>query len=214
MTRRERKEARLDRRLEWAAGRDRKAAAGFAQAAAIADHIPMGQPILVGHRSEGRARRDQDRIHAGMSRSVESQDMAAHHRSKAAGIQDQLDRCIFSDDADAPERLRERIAEMEATRDARKRANAAFKRGGIEAVRAEVGDKIALDGARTMQLCHWVKVPFPPYSLTNLGANIRRLQKRLTEIEAKAKAMAEAPARAAEVLDAERASGGAGGGIR
>jgi len=57
-------------------------------------------------------------------------------------------------------------------------------------------------------------VPFPPYSLTNLGANIRRLQKRLTEIEAKAKAMAEAPARAAEVLDAERASGGAGGGIR
>ncbi len=117
MTRLERKEARLARRLEWAASRDRKAAAGFSRAASIADGSPFGQPILVGHHSEGHARRDQARIKSGMRAGVESQDMAAHHRSKAAGIADQLERSIFSDDPDAPERLRERIAVLEADRE-------------------------------------------------------------------------------------------------
>jgi hypothetical protein len=35
--------------------------------------IPFGQPILVGHHSEGRARRDQGRIESGMRAGVESQ---------------------------------------------------------------------------------------------------------------------------------------------
>jgi len=191
MTRRERMERRLERRLDWAASRDSKAATAFDKAHRIADQIPLGQPILVGHHSEAHARRDVDRIHSGMSQGVESSRMAEHHRSKAAGIADQLDRSIFSDDPDAPERLRERIAELEAQRDTRKRANAAYKRGGIQAVRAEVGDKIALDGARTMQLCPWEKVPFPPYSISNLGANIRRLRERLSQVERAAIAKAE-----------------------
>lgn len=183
MTRRERMERRLDRRLEWAAGRDKKATASLTRAHSIADNIPLGQPILVGHRSEAHARRDIARIDAGMRQGVESSQMAAHHRSKAAEIERQLDRSIFSDDPDAPERLRERIAELEEKRDARKRANTAYKRGGIEAVRAEVGDEMALEGATTLRLCHWVKVPYPPYSLTNLGANIRRLRNRLDALE-------------------------------
>ncbi len=39
--------------------------------AAIADHIPLGQPILVGHHSERRARRDAERIENGMRRAVQ-----------------------------------------------------------------------------------------------------------------------------------------------
>jgi len=185
VTRRERMEARADRRLDWAESRERKAAAGFNRADAISQRFAGGQPILIGHHSERRARRDQERMHGAMSAGCESQRMAEHHRGKAAGIDRQLARSIFSDDPDAPERLAERIAKLEARRDTFKRANAAFKRGGIAAVLAECGEQIAKKGAQTLAACHWESRPFPPFELTNLGANIRRLRERLEGIEAR-----------------------------
>lgn len=161
MTRRERKEARLARREEWAEGRDRKAAASFGRASAIADNIPLGQPILVGHHSERRARRDQERIHAGLSAGVESSRMADYHRQVADGIQHQLDTSIFTDDPDAPERLRERIAGLEEDRRRMKEINKQIRRGaGWEA-------------------------------LQNIGGNISRLRKRLPRVDAVAAAQGE-----------------------
>ena len=44
MTRRERKEARLQRRLEWAAARDGKAKQSFGKADSISERFAMGQP--------------------------------------------------------------------------------------------------------------------------------------------------------------------------
>jgi hypothetical protein len=193
MTRRERKENRIARRLEWAAGRDKKAAQGFAKADAIASMIPLGQPVLVGHHSERRHRRDLDRIDSGMRQGVESQDMAAHHRSKADGIQHQLDTSIFSDDPDAPERLRERIAGLEADRERMKTINKETKRDdGWEARLAVAGivltnreQQVLADVAKFQPYCLKNGRPtFPPYALTNLGGNIRRLKERLAAIEA------------------------------
>lgn len=182
MTRRERKEARLARRLEWAEGRDKKAAEAFNKAQIISDGIPFGQPILVGHHSEAGHRRDLNRIESGMRQGVESAKMADHHRSKADGIQAQLDHSIFSDDPDAPERLRERIAELEAEREMRKLANRAYKAGGEAAMRTAVSQDIADVGVQTLKFQPYYKMPYPPYSISNIGANIRRLQKRLEEI--------------------------------
>ena len=113
-TYRERRERRAARREEWAEGREAKAGREFAQVKQTADAIPLGQPILVGHHSEKRARRDQKKIRRGVRRGLDHQKMAKRHRSRAAGIRDQLDRSIYSDDHDAAERLRERIAEREA----------------------------------------------------------------------------------------------------
>lgn len=103
MTRRERLEARLDRRREWAVKVEHRATAAFEGVHRIADNIPLGQPILVGHHSERRHRRDIDRINAGMSRGVEEQNLAERHDSKAGGIERALDSSIFSDDSDAPD---------------------------------------------------------------------------------------------------------------
>jgi len=50
------------------------------------DGIPLGQPILVGHHSERRARRDAERIDNGIRRMVEEHELADHHRAVAAGI--------------------------------------------------------------------------------------------------------------------------------
>jgi hypothetical protein len=52
---------------------------------AITAHIPLGQPILVGHHSERRARKDAERIEAGMRKAVQMWDTAAYWRRRAAG---------------------------------------------------------------------------------------------------------------------------------
>jgi hypothetical protein len=52
--------------------------------AAIVEHIPLGQPILVGHHSERRARRDVERIDGGMRKSVSLFHTAEYWERRAA----------------------------------------------------------------------------------------------------------------------------------
>jgi hypothetical protein len=55
----------------------------YAKSHAITDHIPMGQPILVGHHSEGRHRRDLDRSWKAMGKFVELSDKAENYEARA-----------------------------------------------------------------------------------------------------------------------------------
>jgi hypothetical protein len=105
MTRRERLERKLEKRREWAAGRQADAAAHFQASHNIFDSIPMRQPILVGHHSERAHRRALERSDNHMHKGCESADMAKLHEQKADGIAAQLERSEFSDDDDALERL-------------------------------------------------------------------------------------------------------------
>ncbi|WP_367132744.1 MULTISPECIES: DUF3560 domain-containing protein [Streptomyces] len=52
--------------------------AAYRRSHEISDGIPMGQPILVGHHSERRARRDIDRMHDAMGKSIAEGKRAAH----------------------------------------------------------------------------------------------------------------------------------------
>lgn len=52
----------------------------------IADNIPLGQPILIGHHSEKRARRDKDRIDNGMRKAVKMWETAEYWKGRAAGV--------------------------------------------------------------------------------------------------------------------------------
>src|SRR5690348_14788034 len=58
----ERAESRADRFAAYSDARQADAEQARAAVSAIADQIPLGQPILVGHHSEARARRDAERI--------------------------------------------------------------------------------------------------------------------------------------------------------
>ncbi|WP_328434553.1 DUF3560 domain-containing protein [Streptomyces sp. NBC_00425] len=49
----------------------------------ISDGIPMGQPILVGHHSERRARRDVDRMHGHMAASIDAGKKASYYADRA-----------------------------------------------------------------------------------------------------------------------------------
>jgi len=52
----------------------------------IADGIPLGQPILVGHHSERKARKDAERIEKGMRRAVRMWDTSEYWTARAAGV--------------------------------------------------------------------------------------------------------------------------------
>jgi hypothetical protein len=68
-----------------------EAKARFAASDAISEHIPMGQPVLVGHHSQRRHERDLERMHnhdrAGIEALVESRQAANTAASSAAHMQ-------------------------------------------------------------------------------------------------------------------------------
>lgn len=79
----ERAKAKAERYNQWAASAEKKSNQYYNTSHAITENIPLGQPILVGHHSEGRHRRDLQRSWDAMSKSVEFSDKAEVHESKA-----------------------------------------------------------------------------------------------------------------------------------
>jgi len=53
--------------------------------AAIADNIPLGQPILVGHHSERHARKDAERIQNGMRKAIKMWETSKYWQARAQG---------------------------------------------------------------------------------------------------------------------------------
>ncbi|WP_058035137.1 DUF3560 domain-containing protein [Burkholderia pseudomallei] len=81
----DRAEARADRFEGYSESRAHEGAAAYAQVQSITEHIPLGQPILVGHHSERRARRDAERIESGMRRAVNAWETSEYWTRRAAG---------------------------------------------------------------------------------------------------------------------------------
>lgn len=188
-TYRERRERRVERLEGWAEGRETKAHEEYTKARNIADGIPLGQPVLVGHHSEGRHRRDLARIDDAYRRTAEHAAKAKRHAEKARNIEAQLASSIYSDDADAIERLRERIEALEVERDRIKAYNASARKA---AKTGETGDASLLDDKQRGDLLSIAKYSpyqlraggaFPAYALSNLSGNIKRNRNRLSELE-------------------------------
>jgi len=81
----DRAEAKADRLEDLSDKRATDARQAKAAVDAIADGIPFGQPILVGHHSEKRARKDAGRIESGMRKAVKMWDTAQYWKDRAAG---------------------------------------------------------------------------------------------------------------------------------
>lgn len=87
----ERAEQRADRFEDYSDSRASDAQAARAGVEAIAGNIPFGQPILVGHHSERRARKHADKIENGMRRAVSMWETADYWKSRAAGALNHAD---------------------------------------------------------------------------------------------------------------------------
>jgi hypothetical protein len=72
--------------------------------------MPLGQPILVGHHSEKRHRKDLTRIDQHFAKAKEHHDKAEYYRRRAAAAESNV--IIFSDDPDATEKLVDKIERL------------------------------------------------------------------------------------------------------
>lgn len=189
MTTRERKEARLARRREWAESRDKKATASFLTADRISERFSGGQPILVGHHSEAKSRHDQARMHEAGFKGLEHTRAADHHRQTADGIEAQLATSIYSDDADAIEALELRISEREAERSRIKAYNLTCRKAAKEG--RTTGDLSLLSEDQRRDLLLTARVAayqlrpggaFPSYVLSNLSSRIKSDRDRILDL--------------------------------
>ena len=192
MTKRERMEARLEKRRAWAESREKKADQSYERAHDLVKDIPFGQPVLVGHHSEKRHRGVLAKADAAGFKGVEHSKMAEHHASKADGIERQLEKTIFSDDPNAIEALTAKADEIDRYRERCKALNAIFKKTG-GATSEEKLKRMMVDGTITAEEAaealrnltySWEKTKlFPAYHLANQGANARRIRERIKELE-------------------------------
>lgn len=82
----ERAEERSIRFDDYSEKRAREASQAADHAEQLASAIPMGQPILVGHRSERKARRDQQKIESSMKKAISLFDTSNYWESRAKRV--------------------------------------------------------------------------------------------------------------------------------
>lgn len=178
----EKQEARRER-LERAAEKARaESAQRFGAADRIGSFIPMGQPILVGHHSERRHRRDLDKIHNNMTKGVEASKRADRLEHLAATIGTHG---ISSDDPDAIPKLKEQIESLEQWQEMARATNKLVRKKDRAGLLALGHSEARIEQLLTPDRFQGF-LGFAGYSLTNNGANIRRLKARITELEARA----------------------------
>lgn len=200
--------ARKQRLLDAADRQEAKASAAF-DAADLRDErsgIPLRQPILVGHHSEGRHRRAIERSHASMERGVEASKRADELRSRAAGVGTGG---INSDDPEALEKLRDKLACQKQSQTNMKGANKVVRKWHRKGVTHETeGEQFAAYAAELEAVApHYNAalaremlkpkygrvVAFESFELNNLNARINATEKRIALL-----------GRAAEVETTER----------
>jgi hypothetical protein len=121
LTRRERLEAKVERRRGWAETRHARAAAGFAQGAPYRGDIAFNtQPGHIPERA---------RIIRAEDRACENLQVARHHEAKADGLERALEHTIFDDDPDAIERLTTRADANETKANLFAAINKAWRKG-------------------------------------------------------------------------------------
>lgn len=180
-------EERRQRRVERYHERADKARSDATRRFETADSLrpDCGQPILVGHHSEGahrsRLRRADNHDRAGIA----ANDRADHYERRADAAES--NRTISSDDPEASDKLGAKIAQAERRQDHMKAINAAHKRflkDPASLDRSDLSDDAKAKIRAYVPAYSWEPHPFAPYELTNNGANIRRMKERLNDLAA------------------------------
>lgn len=179
----EKQEARRER-LEALADKARSESANaYESARKMAEVIPLGQPILVGHYSEGRDRRYRGRIHDKFGKAFQLAEKADHYEQKAAAVGSGG---ISSDDPDAIMKLRAELADLEASQETMKRVNALLRKWKTTESRTAALLDAGFSETRVRELltpdCFGI-LGFASFKLTNNSANIRRVTQRIEALE-------------------------------
>jgi hypothetical protein len=168
---RERLEARADRLRREGEGR-------IARADKMAEAIPFGQPILVGHYSEKGDRAYRGRIRGNFEKGFEALKAAKDVAARAAAIGTGG---ISSDDPEATAKLREELEPLKAQQAEMTKANGLVRKG--RAVLEAAGYHTKLIDAWLTPSWGGKCRAYEPYQLSNNSANIRRIEARIAHLE-------------------------------
>lgn len=83
----ERAEAKAERLDHLAIKRAAESSGYHAAANRISERFAYGQPILVGHHSERKARKDQEKMHNAMDRAIRAQEAVSYWNYRATGVE-------------------------------------------------------------------------------------------------------------------------------
>lgn len=194
----ERRQARIDRMRAKAEKLAAESDATFGRARSIMGMIPLGQPILVGHHSEGRHRRDIGRIDSLMGKASQAHQEAQELAARADAAEES--RAISSDDPEALDKLRFKLAKIEELRKRSVQINKAIRssKGNTANARAALSglglSEAAIDGALTPDCFGGLGVA--DYQLRNWASECKRIEGRIRQLETRAAS----PARADEQI--------------
>lgn len=157
----------------------------------ISSFIPFGQPILVGHHSEARHRRDLDKIHNKMGKSIEHSKTAEYYHQRAIAAENNT--AISSDDPEALEKLSKRIETRQALQEKCKALNRLLRKANLskddfDNVKKRLAEIIPNKEERLwllkqVQYTNDEKIIIPGFMLTNNNAQINADKKRLKRLQ-------------------------------
>ena len=180
----QKQEEKRERYAELAEKARRESEQRHKQVNQICDMIPLGQPILVGHHSEKRHRADINRIDTGMRKAIDASEKAEYYENKAKSVGTGG---ISSDDPEALDKLREKLAKLEAKQEYMKRINkthrAYLKTGKLP---EDLTDKEREAITTYEPRYSWEPNPFPHYALSNNNGNMKNVRDRIKRLEAHA----------------------------
>lgn len=164
----------------------------------IASAIPFGQPILVGHHSEGRDRRYRARIENKFRKAYEASQKANYWQSRIEAAQSNTS--ISSDDPDAIPKLEAKIQALEDTLEAYKAINKiARSRKSLDVYSEEdrvrdLMEQFGFSQAHAESLIEDDRLHgrgVPSFSISNMRQNCTRYKQRLAELQRKAQEVAQ-----------------------
>lgn len=181
----EQKKAARVERLRSRSEKVRAEAEGtFARERAISGVIPLGQPILIGHHSEKRHRRDLERIRLLATKGVALSKQADELARRADAAEEST--AISSDDPEALPKLRNKLARLEKSRSLMRSVNAAIRKGGDVVPRLVTLDLSEEQAKKLLEKDFAGRIGVPSYKLQNTSAEERRIKERIRQLEARA----------------------------
>ena len=179
----ERKANRLEAYKNLAAKNEKISEQTFKSAQDIASCIPMGQPIMVGHHSEKRHRRDIQRIDNSMRKSVEASDKAKYYEARAETLLNGT--AISSDDPNAIDKLQEKLEKLEAGQELMKQVNKVIKLKISDLDKVQRLVEMGLKETTAIKLLEpeYGRIGIPPYRLSNNNAVIRNTRQRIEQLQ-------------------------------
>ena len=178
----ERKQARIDRYRERAEKARQRSGQLSHESISMLEHIPPGQPILVGHHSERGHRKLLERSDRKMEQSIAASEKADYYERKARAAENNT--AISSDDPAALEKLRAKLAQLQEDQTFMKKVNAYYRKSGTMKGFEGISDEKAAEIDEAVKSDYsWITAPYAPYQLSNNNAEINRLKKRIESLE-------------------------------